>query len=57
MRAMRRLRQERDAALMKAEALSEVLAAQREWIDSRKQRDIVDGMTAVASQQRFRRPD
>ena len=54
---MRRLRQERDAALMKAEALSEVLAAQREWIDSRKQRDIVDGMTAVASQQRFRRPD
>jgi hypothetical protein len=62
MRVMRRLLVQRDRAIqradnaeMRADVLAEVLAAQREWIDSRQQEDIARGMRAVAEQQRFRR--
>jgi hypothetical protein len=62
MRLIRRLLVQRDRAIqradnaeLKADVLAEVLAAQREWIDSRQQEDIARGMRAVAEQQRFRR--
>jgi hypothetical protein len=62
MRLIRRLLVQRDRANqrahnaeLRADVLAEVLAAQREWIDSRQQEDIARGMRAVAEQQRFRR--
>jgi hypothetical protein len=62
MRLVRRLMAQRDAARVKqrnaelhADALAEVLVAQREWIESRMQEDIARGMRAVAEQTRFRR--
>jgi hypothetical protein len=62
MRLIRRLLVQRDRANqrahnaeLRADVLAEVLAAQREWIDSRQQEDIARGMRAVAEQQRVRR--
>ena len=50
-----RANQRADNAELRADVLAEVLAAQREWIDSRQQEDIARGMRAVAEQQRVRR--